>query len=81
MRRRTAASSTGLVSGLGCATGAVSGLVLGRLLAGLVIGTGGRVFSVQWTLVLAVLVLIPLLTAAVAWATTRSRIVLTRRTD
>jgi putative ABC transport system permease protein len=81
VRRRIAASSAGFVSALGCAAGVVSGLVLAKLLVGLVATGSSRVFAVHWWLVIGVLVAIPLVTAGVAWLTTRSRVVLTRRTD
>lgn len=81
VRRRMAASTAGFVTALGCATGVVSGLVVAKLLVGLFYTVGGRAFEVRWDLVLGVLVLIPLLTSGVAWLTTRSRVVIPRRTD
>ena len=81
VRRRMAASTAGFVSALGCAAGVGSGLVVARLLVGLFYTVGGRAFEVRWDLVLGVLVLIPLITAGVAWLTTRSRVVIPRRTD
>ncbi len=81
MRRRMAASTAGFVTALGCAAGVVSGLVVARLLVGLFYAVGGRAFEVRWGLVAFVLVAIPLLTAAVAWLTTRSRVAIPRRTD
>ena len=81
VRRRMAASTAGFVSALGCAAGVVSGLVVAKLLVGLFYTVGGRAFEVRWPLVAFVLVAIPLLTAAVAWLTTRSRVVIPRRTD
>jgi putative ABC transport system permease protein len=81
VRRRIAASSAGFVATLGCAAGVVSGLVLAWLLNPLVNRFGSQVVVVRWWLVAFVLVGIPLVTAGVAWFTTRSRIVLTRRRD
>ena len=81
VRRRIAASSAGFVAALGCATGVVSGLVLAWLLNPLFNRFGSQVVVVRWWLVAFVLVGIPAITAGVAWLTTRSRIVLTRRRD
>ena len=81
VRRRMAASTAGFVTALGCAAGVVSGLVVARLLVGLFYAVGGRAFEVRWGLVAFVLIAIPLVTAAVAWLTTRSRVTIPRRTD
>ncbi len=81
VRRRIAASSAGFVAALGCAAGVVSGLVVAKLLVGLFTFAGGRVFEVRWPLVATVLVVIPLVTAGAAWLTTRSRVIIPRRTD
>lgn len=81
VRRRIAASSAGCVAAMGCAAGVVSGLVLAWLLNPLFNRFGSQVVVVHWWLVAFVLVGIPLVTAGVAWLTTRSRIVLTRRRD
>lgn len=81
VRRRMAASTAGFVTALGCAAGVVSGLIVAKLLVGLFYAVGGRAFEVRWELVAFVLVAIPLLTAAVAWLTTRSKVVIPRRTD
>lgn len=81
VRRRIAASSAGFVAALGCSAGVVSGLVLAWLLNPLLNRSGSPVVVIQWWLVAFVLVGIPLVTAGVAWLTTRSRIVLTRRRD
>jgi putative ABC transport system permease protein len=81
VRRRMAAASAGTVAALGCAAGVVSGLVVAKLLVGLFYATGGRAFEIRWWLVGFVLVAIPILTAGVAWLTTRSRVLIPRRTD
>ncbi|MFN8167900.1 MAG: ABC transporter permease [Candidatus Nanopelagicales bacterium] len=81
VRRRMAASTAGFVSALGCAAGVVSGLVVAKLLVGLFYSVGGRAFEVNWPLVAFVLLAIPLVTAGVAWLTTRSKVVIPRRTD
>ena len=81
VRRRIAASSAGFVAALGCAAGVVSGLVLAWLLNPLFNRFGSQTTVIHWWLVAFVLVGIPVITAAVAWLTTRSRIVLTRRRD
>jgi putative ABC transport system permease protein len=87
VRRRFAASSAGFVTGLGCLVGAASGLVVAWVLLpmlGDVDVSGALVrgpFVVSWTAIGFVVVAVPLLTSAVAWATTRSRIVLSRRPD
>ena len=87
LRRRFAAASAGFVTGLGCLVGAVSGLAVAWVLLpmlGRVDVSGALVrgpFLVSWSSVAFVVLAVPLITAAVAWATTRSRIVLTRRPD
>lgn len=81
VRRRFSASSAGFVAALGCATGVASGLVLAWLLNPLFNRFGSATVVVHWWLVAFVLVGIPLVTAAAAWITTRSRIPLTRRPD
>ncbi len=80
-RRRIAAAQAGVVATLGCTTGAVSGLVVAYLLVGLFYASGGRAFEIRWWLVAAVVVGVPLVTAAAAWLTTRSRVTIPRRTD
>ena len=87
VRRRFAAASAGFVTGLGCLVGAVSGLAVAWVLLPLVGGvdaygalTRGP-FVVPWATIALVVVAVPLLTSAVAGATTRSRISLTRRPD
>ncbi len=94
-RRTYAAASALVVAGLGCVVGVVAGLVPGWALARLwgvgwqsggagVEGhqiPGSDFFTVPWLMLLAIAVGVPLITAAVAWTFTRSRIPLTRRTD
>jgi putative ABC transport system permease protein len=79
-RRRMAASSAGFVSVLGCATGAVSGLIGARVLLPLASELQGR-FVTPWAMLAAVVVGVPLLTAGVAWLTTRSTVPLVRRVE
>jgi putative ABC transport system permease protein len=81
VRRAMAASSAGFVALLGCATGAVSGLVIARVLLPLFSSGGDGQLVIRWPIVAFIVVAIPLITAGAAWLTTRSRIVLTRRTD
>ena len=87
VRRRFAAASAGFVTGLGCLVGAVSGLAVAWVLLPLVGGvdSAGALtrgpFVVPWATVALVVVAVPLLTSAVAGATTRSSITLTRRPD
>jgi putative ABC transport system permease protein len=79
-RRRMAASSAGFVSVLGCVAGAVSGLIGARVLLPLASELQGR-FVTPWAMLAAVMVGVPLLTAAVAWLTTRSDVPLVRRVE
>ena len=84
LRRRVAASSAGFVTLLGCTTGVASGLVASWVLSPLFGPAGDRaqhVFAVPWMVMGALVVVVPLLTAAAAYLTTRSRIPLTRRPD
>jgi putative ABC transport system permease protein len=87
VRRRFAAASAGFVTGLGCLVGAVSGLAVAWVLLPLVGGVDANgalargPFVVPWATMALVVVAVPLLTSAVAGATTRSRIALTRRPD
>jgi putative ABC transport system permease protein len=81
VRRRIAASSAGFVAALGCATGVVSGLILAWLLNPLFNRFGSQTTVIHGWLVAFVLVGVPLVTAGVAWLTTRSKITLTRRRD
>jgi putative ABC transport system permease protein len=80
LRRRIAASSAAYVTVLGCVTGAVSGLVAARVLVPLFVRSTGDLFRVPWLMIAFVVLAVPLLTAAVAFATTRSTVELTRRT-
>jgi putative ABC transport system permease protein len=77
-RRRMAASSAGFVSVVGCAAGAVSGLMGARVLLPLASELQGR-FVTPWAMLAAVVVGVPLLTAGVAWLTTRADVPLVRR--
>jgi putative ABC transport system permease protein len=79
-RRRMAASTAGFVSILGCAAGAMSGLIGARVLLPLASELQGR-FVVPWAMLAAVVVGVPLLTAGVAWLTTRSDVPLVRRVE
>ena len=87
VRRRFAASSAGFVTGLGTLVGTVSGLVVAWVLLPLFGSTSvsGQLsrgpFVVPWATVALVVLAVPVVTSAVAWATTRSRIALTRRPD
>jgi putative ABC transport system permease protein len=80
-RRRIAASSAGFVSLLGCVVGAAAGLLAARVLVPLLTRFRGEVFVTPWLSLALVVLAVPLLTAAVAFVTTRSRVVLTRRLD
>lgn len=80
LRRRIAASSAAYVTVLGCVTGAVSGLVAARVLVPLFVRSTGDLFRVPWPMIAFVVLAVPVLTAAVASATTRSTVELTRRT-
>jgi putative ABC transport system permease protein len=85
VRRAVAAATAGYVAGLGCIVGAASGLVGSYVLLPLL--TDGRGFgaqntwSIPWPMVGLIVVAVPLITAGVAWLTTRSRVELTRRLD
>jgi putative ABC transport system permease protein len=79
VRRRMAAASAGYVSLIGCIAGAASGGLAGWVLIPLL--NGATTWRTPWAMVLVVAVGVPLLTAAVAWLTTRNRIGLTRRLD
>lgn len=81
LRRRIAASSAAYVTVLGCLTGAVSGLVAARVLVPLFVRSDADLFRIPWLMVAFVVVAVPVLTAAVAFVTTRSTVELTRRTD
>jgi putative ABC transport system permease protein len=87
VRRRFAAASAGFVTGLGCLVGAVSGLAVAWVLLPLLSDANAYgeltrgLFVVPWASLAFVVVAVPLLTALVAGATTRSRIALTRRPD
>jgi putative ABC transport system permease protein len=87
VRRRFAAASAGFVTGLGCLVGAVSGLAVAWVLLPLLSDANayGELtrgpFAVPWASLGIVVVAVPLITALVAGATTRSRIALTRRPD
>lgn len=80
-RRRIAAATAGYVALLGCVVGAVSGLLGSYVLVPLVNRGSGGTWQVPWAMLVVVLVAVPVLTAAVAWVTTRSSVPLTRRTD
>ena len=80
LRRRIAASSAAYVTVLGCVTGAVSGLVAARVLVPLFVRSTGDLFRVPWPMIAFVVLAVPVLTAAVAFVTTRSTVELTRRT-
>lgn len=79
-RRRMAASSAGFVSVLGCVAGAVSGLIGARVLLPLASDVRSG-FVTPWAMLAAVVVGVPLLTAGVAWLTTRSDVPLVRRVE
>ena len=80
-RRRIAASSAAFVSALGCAAGVAAGLLAARILVPLLNGSSTSTpFVLPWLMIGLLVVGVPLLTAAVAFTTTRSRVVLTRRT-
>lgn len=83
LRRRMAASSAGFVTVLGCATGVVSGLVASWVLSPLFQrgAANGHLFVVPWAEMAALVLVVPLLTAATAFLTTRGRVPLVRRTD
>ena len=87
VRRRFAASSAGFVTGLGTLVGTVSGLVVAWVLLPLFGSTSvsGQLsrgpLAIPWGTVALVVLAVPVVTSAVAWATTRSRIALTRRPD
>ena len=93
VRRRVAGAYAWLVAGLGAVLGAAIGLVPGVAMAVLqrqrvgswyveVIGDPPPlVLDVPWLLVLAVVVGLPLLTAAVMWASARSRLPLVARVE
>ncbi len=80
LRRRIAASSAAYVTVLGCVTGAVSGLVAARVLVPLFVRSTGDLFRVPWPMIAFVVLAVPVLTAAVAFVTTRCTVELTRRT-
>jgi putative ABC transport system permease protein len=81
VRRSLAAWSAGYVTALGCLVGAVSALAAVRLLAPALGSWGDAPPVTPWTALGLVLVGVPAATAAVAWATTRRRVPLARRTD
>jgi putative ABC transport system permease protein len=80
-RRRIAAATAGYVALLGCVVGAVSGLLGSYVLVPLVNRGSGGTWEMPWAMLAIVLVAVPLMTSAVAWLTTRSDVLLTRRTD
>lgn len=83
LRRRIAASSAGFVTVLGCVAGVVSGLVAAWVLSPLFQrgADNGHLFVVPWAEMAALVLVVPLLTAATAFLTTRGRVPLVRRTD
>mgnify|MGYP003473929245 CR=1 FL=1 len=79
-----AASSAAFVTVLGCVTGVLSGLVASWVLAPLYGPPGERaahLFVAPWAVMAALVVVVPLLTAAAAYLTTRRQVPLVRRTD